>query len=403
MKDSALPSLRIGILTGTLSPHSGGLFHSVRMPARRMAALGHQVDAFGLLLPGESMSAITAWWPGVTVHPQELCGPQRFGYAPGLARALARCAPDLIHLHGLWMFNSVCASRWRRNTNKPLVISPRGMLDSWALANAAWKKRVALALFERANIQGASVLHALNSAEHDAIRDFGWQGPVAVIGNAVTLPEPANNPPVAVTSARKKLLFLGRIHPKKGLDNLLEAWAILIQQSPTLRAAWQLVIAGWDDGGHLAGLRARASHLGLDAEVEFTGPVHGAEKAALLQASHGFILPSHSEGMPMAVLEAWSHSLPVFMTAACNLPIGFAQGAAVEISQSPQALADTLQSHLAQERLADMGTQGRALVSERFSLEQSTDQLLAVYRWICGQGEQPDCVEPAVRSVREAQ
>ncbi len=190
------------------------------------------------------------------------------------------------------------------------------------------------------------------------------------------------------------LLFLGRLHPKKGLLNLVRAWAEVQADRPAGAADWVLVIAGWDQGGHEARLRRLIDELGAAGTVRLVGPQFGDQKAASLAFADAFVLPSVSEGLPVAVLEAWSFSLPVLMTDACNLPEGFAAGAALRIEPDPAPMAEALRSLIAMsdaDRQA-MGTHARALVRERFQWSEIARQMKSIYEWLLGGGPAPACV-----------
>ena len=187
------------------------------------------------------------------------------------------------------------------------------------------------------------------------------------------------------------LLYIGRIHPKKGLAELIEGFA------QARLKGWKMVLAGWDDGGHLQPLRQRVSALGLSDSIILPGPLYGEDKQAALANAHAFVLPSHSEGLPMSVLEAWAHGLPVLMTQECNLPEGFSQGAAIRISQQAGNIAEALSSQLCAmdgAALGDMGAKGKALVEQGYSWQQIARDHVAVYRWMTGASEQaPPCVQ----------
>ena len=304
-------------------------------------------------------------------------------------------AADVSHVAGLWMYPSAAHARWARRARHPYVISPHGMLDGWALRNSAGRKRVAARLFERGHLEGAGCLHALCASEVDAIRAFGLKNPVCVVPNGIDLPSPSlrlQGPAWAgrFPADRQVLLFLGRLHPKKGLQPLLRAWSLVRP------ANWQLVIAGWDQGGHLRELEDLAASSGLGGSVCFCGPLHGPDKAAAYAAAHAFVLPSFSEGLPMTILEAWAYGVPVLMTPACNLPEGFSARAAYEISTDPARMAGQLEHFFAlpaEERIA-MGHRGRALAARQFSWDRIAADLLSVYRWIMGAGPRPSCVLP---------
>ncbi len=388
--------LSVAVALGSVSRRAGGLFESVRASALALHRQGHAVSVFALRDSGTAAD-IGAWAPLVPdVLPA--VGPRALGLAPQLAARLRAGDFDVAHQHGIWQCTSLAVSSWRRRHSRPVVISPRGMLDPWAVANAGLKKKFVSALYERGNLRGAACLHALNAAEADAIRAYGLAKPIAIIPNGVDLP-PADfrpsRPAFLAGDQRKVLLFLGRIHPKKGLEETLRALARALRSKPSIVREWLLVIAGWDDGGHVERLRRLSGELGVEGSVCFTGPVFGEDKACLLNAADAFILASHSEGLPMAVLEAWAHERPVLMSSACNLPEGFAAGAAVEIPVEPEKMATIIAHSLADPELPRLGASGRALVAESFSWERVGKDLAAVYAWVSGRGPRPECVKMA--------
>jgi len=379
--------LNLGILTTSLSSGAGGLFESVRLPANLMHERGHSVSVYGVADAG--LATARDAWKVSNFRPFPSFGPKRFGFAPGLSRELNAHAYDALHLHGLWNHTSVAARSWNRRNGGALVISPHGMLDPWAQRNSQIKKRVAKWAFENANLRSAGVLRALCWAEADAIEALGLGVPIAVIPNGISLPASDYVPGQPADASRKRLLFLGRIHPKKGIAELIEAWAIAASKSPTVRDDWVLQIAGWDDGDHLQHLVRLATERGL-TNVEFSGPLFGAAKQDAYANCDAFILPSYSEGMPMTVLEAWAHRKPVLMTYACNIPEGFVTGGAYRIETSPELLAAALAYHLDQpSALVETGERGRKLVEERFTWERIVDQHIGLFTWLSGRGPRP--------------
>lgn len=373
-------------LLGSLSRANGGVSESVRRLAQSLVRRdGVQVGVFGL--QDDYYAEDIAAWSPVPAQGWPVSGPRAFGYAPGLSGALARSAAEAIHVAGLWMYPSLAHRRQQRRARRPYMISPHGMLDAWALRNSAWKKQIAAVWFERAHLAGASCLHALCEPEYQAIRAYGLTNPVCVIPNGVDLPDPAA-PARSVpwpADGRKTMLFLGRLHPKKGLVPLVQAW----------RAAndprWRLVIAGWDQGGHQAELQALVESWDLAGSVLFTGPLHGVAKQDAYRAADAFILPSFSEGLPMTVLEAWSFAKPVLMTEACNLPAGFSAGAAVRIEAVADRLAGQLSTFfsMGEAETARRGRAGRALVEQSFAWPQVARQMAGVYAWMCAGGTPP--------------
>src|SRR4029077_16941641 len=165
------------------------------------------------------------------------------------------------------------------------------------------------------------------------------------------------------------LLYLGRLHPKKNVANLIRAWKQSLNSDPSAREDWAMAIAGWDQAGYERELKTLTSDYGLMAGVRFLGPLFGQEKDAAYRACDAFVLPSLSEGLPMAVLEAWAYAKTVLMTPECNLPEGFAAGAAVQIGTTPGEIAAGLRelTEISDSDRTVMGDRGRALVATKFS------------------------------------
>lgn len=371
-----------------MSRNAGGLFNSVRKSAIYLAEAGMQVSVYAI--EDENSAADLGEWKPLLpqVFPTLVSRP--ISYAPDLDRQVVAADHHVLHLHGIWQLASRSVHRWKLRTGRPVMISPRGMLDPWALANSAWKKKLAGAWFENRNLRNADCLHALNASEAASMRRYGLTGPIAVIPNATDIPKVA---PRTVKTGCRTLLFLGRIHPKKGLKELVSAWARARTVRPKLAEEWRLQIAGWDDGGHADSLRSHIRALKQEDTVELTGPVFGSNKDAILRSADAFVLPSFSEGLPMSVLEAWAYRLPVLMTAECNLPEGFESGAAIKINTDPVALAHQLATALLDTDLLTLGEVGHSLVVKYFSWPSVAARHLEVYRWLVEGGEPPTCLE----------
>ena len=248
---------RVGMLLPSASRRAGGVFSAVSSLSTELVSDGYDVKVFASEDP--DIEADRKAWGRVALSLRPARGPAVFAYQPGLIRDLAAARLDLVHLHGLWTYPSVAALLCS-GESRPKVVSPHGMLDSWALQNSAIKKRIVAGLFERRNVTRADALHALCGPEHRAIRSYGYRGPVAFIPNGVFL----EDGPVApvrpawssdIPAGVKVLLFLGRIHPKKGLDRLLQAMALW---SGAEADPWHLVVAGWDQAGTMAALAEQA-------------------------------------------------------------------------------------------------------------------------------------------------
>jgi poly(glycerol-phosphate) alpha-glucosyltransferase len=386
--------MKIGVLTASASRKGGGLFTAAQNLSRELAAKGAAIEVFAGA--DEYSEADRPAWGNIPVHTRKVVGPPQFAFQLGLLTALRSARPEIVHLHGLWTYQSLAAllSSFKSCGR---IISPHGMLDSWALRNSAWKKRLIAALYEAQNLRGANCVHALCEAELVAVRSYGLRGPVAVIPNGVELPSEQflEERPRWFSQIPKDacvLLFLGRIHPKKGLANLLAAFSKI---PGTEKNQWHIAIAGMTEQGHEAELKQLACHLGITSKIHFVGPQFGREKAKTFAAADAFVLPSFSEGLPMAVLEAWSFKLPVLMTPQCNLDVGFANGAALRAEPTVHSLATTLEEFFrmtSAERVA-MGNAARKLVQQKCSWRTVADDMLSVFSWAVGSGPKPSCVD----------
>lgn len=382
-------SSSIAYSTKSLSRQAGGVVVPIRALAARVIERGGLANVYGL--KDVDLEKDVDEWDGTPVHAVD---PLFGGVAPALDAALRDASHHLLHLHGLWLYPSIAASNWRKRTGCPVVVAPHGMLDPWAMANSGWKKRLAMALYEGENLRGAACLHALNTAEAAAMRKLGLTNPIAIVPNGVKMPDygTTTRPISLKNDDRNVLLFLGRLHPKKGLLETIDAWNMVISEVPKIGREWTLVIAGWDDGGHGEFLKAKIASLGLDNHVHVPGPVFGSEKVAMLTSASAFILASHSEGLPIAVLEAWSHGVPVFMTAACNLPEGFLAGASIQITTNAKEIASVLCNYLPDSHLSQVGFAGRELVERHYNWNRIGDEMIAVYQWLIDGGAAPASV-----------
>lgn len=389
----------------------GGIPEVIRALTLALADQGYTSVTAALEDDGE---ALGPWLHGSPkLLPAHSLGVMR--WAPAMDRFLAKREPDLVHSHGLWTYVSKATTSWGRRKRRPWVVSPHGMLEPWALGQARWKKSLATRLFERSHLQEATCIHALCQAEADSIRAYGLTNPIVVVPNGVDLPQMDRRSDSGI--GRKTILFLGRLHPKKGLLNALEAWSMVRMNPNGARSdgAWRLVIAGWEEDGHAAELRKRCDALGLTwteravadlrsgshepssdtSSVVFTGPAFGADKVELLRSADAFILPSFSEGLPMSVLEAWAYGLPVLMTDHCHLPQGFSSGAAIRIETDATSIAHGLRNifKASESEMANLSQKGRRLVAEEFSWTRVAGEMCAVYEWALDRGPVPSCLQ----------
>lgn len=381
--------MRVAAVTHWLSRAGGGIPPAMQRLYAEAAQLP-RVDVTAIGLADDHSAEDAAAWSPVPTIGCAVKGPGALGYAPALSSSLTDASPDVVHTHGCWMYTSAQVAQWHATTGRPYVVSPHGMLDPWALRNSRWKKRVAWHWFERRHLKRAACLHALTVAEARALRDLGLTQPICVIPNGVDVEAPDPGDPAADGDGTPTVLFLGRLHPKKGIAELLTGWS----QFARGHAPWRLRIAGWDDGGHAAALQAQARALGVEGSVEFVGPQFGEAKRRAFAEADAFILPSFSEGLPMTVLEAWARGVPVIMSDHCNLPEGFAAAAAVRVEPQPESIAAGLVHMASLDGAArrQMGEAGRHLAASRFSWPAIAADMVGVYRWLMGEGPRPESV-----------
>jgi glycosyltransferase involved in cell wall biosynthesis len=406
---------RISHISASVSASGGGISIALQALTRAQLSEGLKVRVVG---QGDGGAAIGGWPPNV-LRELEFRRMPGMRWSVDMESAIATTRPELLHAHGLWEQPSLVVPRCARRHSIPYVTSPHGMLDPWALANSKYKKRLAYILYERANLRSAGCLHALCESEARSLRAYGLRNPIAVIPNGVELPQDCHGESdgsAGTGRQRRVLLFLGRLHPKKGLVNALKAWSHVVNKQASGGGAegWQFAIAGWDQGGHEAELKQLCDEAGLsyrdvpaaefvseeqsghsEDSIVFLGSAFGEIKETLLRTASAFILPSFSEGLPMAVLEAWAYRLPVVMTDFCNLPEGFAAGAAIRIGTEVEDIAEGMDRLLnaTSAELRQMAANGRQLAECRFAWPRIAKQMRQLYRWLLGGGEPPEFVE----------
>lgn len=259
------------------------------------------------------------------------------------------------------------------------------MLEPWAVNHRAWKKRLAWWLYQRRDLQTARVLHATAAQEADNLRRLGLSQPIAVIPNGIDLPTGVEHR--RLTEGRRVALFLSRIHPVKGLLNLVEAWRLVRP------AGWRLLIAGPDEDGHRAVVEQRIRAAGLTDDCEFVGPVEGQRKTELYRMAHLFVLPSFTENFGVVVAEALSYGLPVITSRGTPWADLESFGCGWWVETAPESLAVALRAakDLSDEERVAMGERGRTYV-RRYNWDAIANETLSLYRWVLGQGERPPCV-----------
>lgn len=311
-------------------------------------------------------------------------GPDFLYFPLSIYRDIENCFDGVscVHGHGFYVGTNLVFGRTCRKLNIPLVYHVHGMFEPWIINRSAWKKKIVHILFENFNFKYASLWRALTNKEADQIRALGISAPIVVSPNGIHLDQfdsvsSFNND----LKTKNRILFLGRIHPKKGLDLLVSAWSGLVG----LAREWEIVIAGPDEGGHQDEIQSLICDNQLDDFIRFVGPVSGDDKVRLLKSADVFILPSYSEGFSVAILEAMACRIPVIATDACNFPEIATEGGGWVCPASVEGVKDALKDAILcgeNERIS-RGLLGRELVEAKYQWEQIATEIINASHHYC--------------------
>lgn len=388
-------AIKILHVVPSLGASHGGVSVSVRELGQGLARLGVQVHlwttnrAHNPLVDEPMDEHLRA--DGVEVryfetHPSRWFG-SRYAYSPALGLALRKSIPqfDLVHIHALWLYPTLIAARICRQTHVPYVLSPCGGLDPYGLRLQKSLKWIYGFFIERRTLAGASLLHFTSPLEQRQARTFGTRTESIVIPRSLSV---ESMPPTSPGAFRKRhpelnqrriILFLGRLHPKKRLDLIAEAFKIVASR----RDDAHLVIAGPDDGAGAATRKFLGKAQLLD-RVTFTGLLSGEGKWEALRESRLLVLPSEEENFGVTALEAMAVGVPVLLSPQVGLSewVARAQAGAV-VQTSPAAWADWIGRLLGDESACqDMGRAGRQLAETEFSTHEVALRMRKIYEGV---------------------
>ena len=384
--------LHITHIQGIFSPEHGGPTYSLANYCLGQAALGHQVSL--RVLEGYShTSPAVRLPPPVDMAVEPVDRPARLGGSTALRRRLrADPTPDLYHLHGAWLramhYGAVEARRRRR----PYVVELMGMYEPWPLRQKWLVKRLSRLWYQDDLLRRAACLHVNSPDEAQALRRLGFRTPIAVIPVGVdtaAADEPAawdGGSPYPDLAGQPFVLYLARIHSKKGIELLLHSWAAVVRAFPDHR----LVVAGSGEADYVARCRQAIHALGLEDRCRWLGPVDDAAKRWLFQHAALYVLPSYSENFGNTVAESLANGTPVLTTSQTPWTHLAAEGCGWIAEATVGSLGERLTEALrtgAEER-QQMGNVGRDLVARRYSLASVVRQIDQVYAWLLG-GDRP--------------
>ncbi|MCG2771783.1 MAG: glycosyltransferase [Desulfobacterales bacterium] len=360
-----------------LSGHKVTTYTTDANGAIDLTVLGQEV----LMVDGLPVTYFPRWWFGRKQKPCNLF------FSPIMGQQLRRLQPgafDLILTHASFCDPGRMAAAASRRTGIPFIYYTHGGYEPWAFKHKYWKKRVYWELVEKGVLSGAAGMVVCNEAETDLLRGLRLRTPIRRIPWGVDIPLGGSSPARERLAAwfpaladRPFWLFLSRLHPKKGLDLLIPAFAALAREFPD----WLLVLAGPDEGGYRAQLERMVAERGLELRILFTGMVTGEAKAALLAHADCFVLPSYSEGFPVVVVEALGYGRPVVITTSCYVPEVAEGEAGLVVLPEVGALAAALREMMRDPAFRATCSQKALSLAQRcFTWEAVAKQTLDYYR-----------------------
>ncbi len=360
--------MRVLHVLPTTDPSYGGPVGAVAAYVRVLRQLGVQVEVF----PGEPLTP-------------ERVGPGFWPGRRGISRLLDSVRrADLVHVHGLWTLPTSFAAAAAARSRRPFVLTLHGMLDPRSRRRSRYKKALYYAAIERHTLRNAAAIHALTERERSQALEFGLRSPIFVLPNGADCAAFAALPGRELLDEwlpqlrhRLVVLFLGRIHPIKGLDLLVPAVAEAREREPRLH----LVIAGPGDSTYVDAVQQLVRRCGQEEAVTFTGRVRGEEKRRLLGGSDLFALTSHQEGDSLAIKEALAASLPSVIARDCVPPEVIEEEAACLVDRRVDAIAAAISGLAADsERRHELARRGRVLMERSFDWSHIVRRLLQVYQ-----------------------
>jgi glycosyltransferase involved in cell wall biosynthesis len=294
---------------------------------------------------------------------------------------------DVLHSHNLWLMPNIYPGWAASAARKPLVISPRGTLGAVPLQYGRFKKKLVWAALQGPVVKRAACLHATADKEHEEFRSLGLKQPIAVIPNGIDIPRLLHRE--KTVRGPRRLLFLSRIHQKKGLEILLDAWAATGLASRD----WELRIVGVGSPEYEAALKAKAAGL-KGGGVSFVGPRYGAQKSQEYAEADLFVLPSLNENFGIVLAEAMSFGLPVIASTGTPWVGVEAHNCGWFVEPDADDLARVLLQAAARsdEQLRAMGRRGRTWMAQEYSWPRLGFEMAQVYKWLVSGGPRPDCV-----------
>jgi glycosyltransferase involved in cell wall biosynthesis len=359
--------MKILHIVGSLNASAGGPSRSVPQTCEHLAQQGVHIHL--IARPGADAVQVNTS-ENFRVSFKSLPQLIRFGLQ------LSKKNVDLIHLQHVWDPYIHVMARIARLKGIPYVVTPRGMLEPWIMQHNQWKKVLGMLLYQRRDLKKATAIHATCKMEKNNIRKLGFTNPISVVPNGITL---AKVPQPKLDYGTKKMVFLSRIHEKKGIEILMDAWKKLNNKD------WQLEIAGDGESAYVEKLKKsiRTSDL---PNLKLVGPQYGTAKWDFLKSADIFVLPTYSENFGIVVAEALAVGVPVITTTGTPWQELETHHCGWWIDLSVENLIKTLAAAMQTDnsQLKKMGQRGRKLITQNYDVNEVAKAIKNVYNKILG-------------------
>ena len=379
--------MKVCLFTDSIDKKDGGPSRSVPILAK------------GLSLAGVETVLYTGMSDDMNTHMLDNTNVQIKYFAPNISdkeleKELLDGHYDIIHAQNLWMPIYHKMAKIARRHHIPYIMTPRGCLEPWAYQGQGFfrnlKKTVAIALYQKKDLQKATCILATAQMEADNIRALNINAPIAIIPNGIDVSEYHCRPVISKESVKKQIVFLSRIHEKKGVEFLISAW----KQLRTIYPDWNVVIAGNGDATYIQKLKRNIKTNGLDDCMKIIPPVFGEEKYNLYCESSLFVLPTYSENFGMVIAEAMSCGVPVITTNGTPWQELNEKQLGWCIDLSLESLVKTMKEaiELGKDDLFDMGQRCSQHIFKTYQFTAVADKNKAVYEWIKKKNNKPNYI-----------
>jgi glycosyltransferase involved in cell wall biosynthesis len=297
--------------------------------------------------------------------------------------------PDLIHINTCWLPACAFLQKWAQDANYNIVLSPHGMLEPWIVQRNYWTKKLpALLLYQKTAVKNANLIHATAESEKSNLLKLGWNEKVYVVSNGIDV---QNIRLKEDWTVKKKILFLSRVHPKKGIEILLQVIAILKDSL----IGYNVIIAGEGDAMYFDSLGQKVRELGIGQLIQFVGGVYGDDKWKYYQEADFFVLPTYSENFGLVIAEALASGTPVITTHGTPWKDLEEYDCGSWIPLEVQALTETIVHYigLSDLELRNKGKLGRQLIEDKYGNQKMAQKIKQLYEWVLDKGEKPEFVD----------